>query len=163
VLSQAGTGWPVDTVNAVKRSSHAAEPVQESRSGGGAHRPALHNEGAGDFIHGVCETSEQSDPLGDDALMVIAFAEPRWYPLSMRGTFSVTVGNKGRVVLPTAIRARRNWSEGTTLIAIESPTGVVLTSREDAERVIREQLAGVDVVKELLDERRSAARAERDS
>ena len=95
-----------------------------------------------------------------DVRMTLTFIEPRWYPFSMRGTFSVTVGNKGRVVLPTAIRARRNWVEGTTLIAIESPTGVVLTSREDAERLIREQLAGVDVVGELLDERRAAALAE---
>ncbi|WP_344296651.1 AbrB/MazE/SpoVT family DNA-binding domain-containing protein [Agromyces neolithicus] len=81
----------------------------------------------------------------------------------MRGTFSVTVGNKGRVVLPTAIRARRNWAEGTTLIAIEAPTGVVLTSRDEAEHIIRAQLEGVDVVKELLDERRAAALADQAS
>lgn len=92
--------------------------------------------------------------------MALTFVDPRWYPLSMRGTFSVTVGNKGRVVLPTAIRARRDWGEGTTLVAIETPTGVVLTSRADAERLLRDQLAGVDVVGELLAERRAAARNE---
>ncbi|MCD2441455.1 AbrB/MazE/SpoVT family DNA-binding domain-containing protein [Agromyces sp. SYSU K20354] len=78
----------------------------------------------------------------------------------MRGTYTVTVGNKGRVVLPTAIRARRNWAEGTTLIAIDTPTGIVLTSRDEAERLLRDQLAGTDVVTELLDERRAAARDE---
>lgn len=99
----------------------------------------------------------------DDASMSLTFLEPRWYPLSMRGTFTVTVGNKGRVVLPTAIRARRNWAEGTTLIVIESPTGVVLTSRDEAEHIIRAQLEGVDVVRELLNERRAAALGERAS
>lgn len=98
-----------------------------------------------------------------DASMSLTFLEPRWYPLTMRGTFTVTVGNKGRVVLPTAIRARRNWAEGTTLIAIESPTGVVLTSRDEAERIIRDQLEGADVVRELLDERRAAVLSERAS
>lgn len=95
--------------------------------------------------------------------MAVTFSHPRWYPQCMRGTLSVSVGNKGRVVLPAALRERRNWPEGTTLIVIESPTGVVLTSREDAERVIRDQLAGVDVVRELLEERRSAALVENGS
>lgn len=75
----------------------------------------------------------------------------------MSGTFSMTVGNKGRVVLPADVRARHNWAEGTTLIAIESGNGVVLVERSEALKLIRAQLAGTDVVDDLFRERRAEA------
>ncbi len=73
------------------------------------------------------------------------------------------VGDRGRVVLPAGIRERRNWSEGTTLIAIETDRGVILTARDELERIVREQLAGTDVVAALLEERRAASLREDDA
>jgi len=73
------------------------------------------------------------------------------------------VGDRGRVVLPAGIRERRNWSEGTTLIAIEADRGVILTTRDELERIVREQLAGKDVVAALLSERRAASLREDDA
>ena len=75
----------------------------------------------------------------------------------MSGTEAIAVGNKGRVVIPAAIRARQGWHEGTALIAIETDSGVVLIDRSRAEEVIRMQLAGADPVADLLRERRAAA------
>ena len=70
------------------------------------------------------------------------------------------VGDRGRVVLPAGLRQRRNWPEGTTLIAVETERGVILTRRDELESLVRDQLAGVDVVSELLEERRVIARHE---
>lgn len=70
------------------------------------------------------------------------------------------MGDRGRVVLPAGIRERRNWAEGTTLIAIETERGVILASRDELERLVRDQLAGADVVAELLEERRTASQRE---
>jgi AbrB family looped-hinge helix DNA binding protein len=69
----------------------------------------------------------------------------------------MTVGNKGRVVLPSELRQNRGWSEGTVLIAIETDEGVVLHSREELEEIVRRQLAGSNLVEELIAERRAAS------
>lgn len=67
------------------------------------------------------------------------------------------VGNKGRVVIPAAIRAHHAWVEGTALLAVDTDTGVVLVDRDRARALLREQLAGTDTVAELLRERRADA------
>lgn len=69
----------------------------------------------------------------------------------------MTVGNKGRVVLPAEVRARHNWTEGTTLIAIETAGGVTLVERSEALQAIRAQLSGSDILGDLFSERRAAA------
>ncbi|RNE62288.1 AbrB/MazE/SpoVT family DNA-binding domain-containing protein [Cryobacterium tepidiphilum] len=78
----------------------------------------------------------------------------------MSGTEPIRVGNKGRIVLPAAIRERRNWAEGTALVAIETERGVILAARSELEQLVREQLAGTDLVADLLAERRAASRRE---
>lgn len=70
------------------------------------------------------------------------------------------VGDRGRIVLPAELRQRRNWPEGTTLVAVETDRGVILTRRDELESLVRDQLAGRDVVAELLEERRAAAARE---
>ncbi|MFT4029849.1 MAG: AbrB/MazE/SpoVT family DNA-binding domain-containing protein [Protaetiibacter sp.] len=80
----------------------------------------------------------------------------------MGGTDLVVVGNKGRVVIPAGIRARHGWDEGTTLLTIDTEGGVMLMERDDALRLIREQLEGSDPVAELLSERRREARQDDD-
>ena len=41
-------------------------------------------------------------------------------------TLTTTVSTKGQVILPKAIRERRNWSAGTRLVVEETPDGVLL-------------------------------------
>ncbi|MBC7403889.1 MAG: AbrB/MazE/SpoVT family DNA-binding domain-containing protein [Microbacteriaceae bacterium] len=55
------------------------------------------------------------------------------------------------------LRQHRGWPEGTTLVAIETAAGVVVTSREELELIVEQQLAGVDLVAQLLEERRASA------
>lgn len=78
----------------------------------------------------------------------------------MSGTSVLTVGNKGRVVIPVDVREHRSWHEGTTLIALETDTGLVLLSRDDARKIVRDQLSGVDLVAELIATRRAEAAAD---
>ena len=78
----------------------------------------------------------------------------------MSGTTSMRVGDRGRVVLPSELRQRRNWPEGTTLIAVETDRGVILARRDELEQLVRDQLTGVDLVTALIEERRLAATSE---
>ena len=60
-------------------------------------------------------------------------------------------------MLPSQLRQHRGWLEGTTLVAIETVTGVVVTSRDELELIVAKELAGVDLVAQLLEERRASA------
>ena len=43
-------------------------------------------------------------------------------------TATTTVSTKGQVILPQAIRSRRDWKPGTKLIVEDRPDGVLLKS-----------------------------------
>lgn len=70
------------------------------------------------------------------------------------------VGDRGRIVVPAEVRARAGLSEGTPLILLETPSGLVLLTREQLRERVRDELAGLDLVAELLDDRRRAAERE---
>jgi AbrB family looped-hinge helix DNA binding protein len=76
------------------------------------------------------------------------------------GTYYVVVGDRGRLVVPAEIRERAGLREGTPMVMIESPDGLVLLTREQLKRRVRADLAGLDLVDELLAERRAQAQAE---
>lgn len=78
----------------------------------------------------------------------------------MNGTYPVTMGDRGRLVVPAELRERVDLREGTPLLILETPSGLVLMTRRQARDLVRDQLAGTDVVGELLAERRAAAAAE---
>ncbi|MGO2746155.1 AbrB/MazE/SpoVT family DNA-binding domain-containing protein [Microbacterium sp.] len=78
----------------------------------------------------------------------------------MSTTYVTSMGDRGRLVVPAVLRAKQHWDLGTPLLFIETDRGVVLATREQAKRALREQLAGVDLVGELLAERRADALAE---
>ena len=78
----------------------------------------------------------------------------------MSATRTIQVGNKGRIVVPAELRAQHGWSEGTTLVAVERPDGVLLMTLDEALRTARAQLEHADPVGELLTERRLAAQRE---
>ncbi|MGH3357932.1 MAG: AbrB/MazE/SpoVT family DNA-binding domain-containing protein [Nocardioidaceae bacterium] len=75
----------------------------------------------------------------------------------MSGTYTVSMGDRGRLVVPAELRDRLRLSSGTPLVLVETPHGVVMTTREQLHDLVRENLAGRDLVQDLLDERRAAA------
>lgn len=77
----------------------------------------------------------------------------------MSDTLAVQVGNKGRIVVPASLRARHDWVEGSTLVALDTELGVLLADQATVERLVRAQLAGHDLLEDLIsDRRRDAAR-----
>lgn len=78
----------------------------------------------------------------------------------MSGTHQVTVGGRGRIVVPAEVRERAELTEGTPLVLMETPGGIVLMTRDQLRARVRDELAGLDLVTDLLDERRRAAAQE---
>ncbi len=85
---------------------------------------------------------------------------PEWYSLTMSGTHTVVVGDRGRIVVPAEVRARGALVEGTPLVLLDTPGGIVLLTREQLRARVRDELAGLDLIGELLDDRRRAAEIE---
>ncbi len=75
---------------------------------------------------------------------------------------TVTVGDRGRLVLPAEIRERRNITTGTDLIAIDSDDGILLVTREQLKARVRADFAELDhsLVDELIENRRTEAARE---
>ena len=48
--------------------------------------------------------------------------------MAVAETLTTTVSTKGQVILPKAIRQRRNWQPGTRLMVEDTPEGVLLTA-----------------------------------
>ncbi|MFT4230538.1 MAG: AbrB/MazE/SpoVT family DNA-binding domain-containing protein [Microbacterium sp.] len=78
----------------------------------------------------------------------------------MDTTYAVVLGDRGRLVVPAPLRARQRWDQGTPLLLIDTPRGVVISTREQEKSMIRRQLGGASLVGDLLDERRAAAAGE---
>ncbi len=78
----------------------------------------------------------------------------------MYGTYSVTMGDRGRLVIPADLRARTGLTEGTPVVLIDTPGGVVLVSREQLKSLVRTDLGGIDLLSELLADRRRQADSE---
>ena len=78
----------------------------------------------------------------------------------MSGTYHVTMGDRGRLVVPADLRARVGWDEGTPLVLVDSPGGVVFLTRAQVQAAVRADLSGLDLVDELLAGRRREAVAD---
>lgn len=65
--------------------------------------------------------------------------------------------------MPAAIREAAGFTEGTPLIAMVTPSGVVLMTRDQVKARVRAELADSDLVADLLAERRAAAAIEDDT
>lgn len=77
----------------------------------------------------------------------------------MNGMHVVVMGERGRIVVPADVRKRAGLREGTTLVLLPTAEGMVLMTREQLRTRVVENLAGLDLVGELLaDRRKSAAR-----
>lgn len=78
----------------------------------------------------------------------------------MSGTYAIVMGDRGRLVVPAELRERLDLKPGTPLVLLETPQGLVLATRTQVKELVREGLAGLDVVGELLADRRRQAAAE---
>lgn len=78
----------------------------------------------------------------------------------MSGTYRVTMGDRGRLVIPAGLRERAGLEEGTPLVLIETPGGLVLLTRSQLRDRVQADLEGLDLVAELLAERRAEALGE---
>jgi AbrB family looped-hinge helix DNA binding protein len=78
----------------------------------------------------------------------------------MSGTHTVTMGDRGRLVVPADVRERAGLGEGTPLILLETPGGIVLLTRDQLRARVRAELAGLDLVSDLLADRRRSSTAE---
>ncbi|MGB3411242.1 MAG: AbrB/MazE/SpoVT family DNA-binding domain-containing protein [Microthrixaceae bacterium] len=75
----------------------------------------------------------------------------------MNGTYPVVVGDRGRIVVPAEVRERAGLAEGTPMVLLETPTGLVLLTRRQLRDRVRAELEGTDLVTELLAERRKTS------
>ncbi|MBV8088888.1 MAG: AbrB/MazE/SpoVT family DNA-binding domain-containing protein [Alphaproteobacteria bacterium] len=56
---------------------------------------------------------------------------------------TTTVSTKGQVILPKAVRQRRNWAPGTRLLVEETPDGVLLKAAPVFAATRPEEVAGM--------------------
>ena len=80
----------------------------------------------------------------------------------MSGTYALTMGDRGRLVIPADVRMDLNWKQGTRLILIESETGATLMSIDQARALLKSQIGDRDLVAELIAERHAEAQSDRD-
>ncbi|MGV8909987.1 MAG: AbrB/MazE/SpoVT family DNA-binding domain-containing protein [Propionicimonas sp.] len=78
----------------------------------------------------------------------------------MSGSHALVMGDRGRLVIPADVRAAAHLEQGTKLILITSESGLVLLTVDQVRARLKEQLAGRDLVAELLAERRAEAAAD---
>ncbi len=90
----------------------------------------------------------------------IPLIDEEWYLCVMNGTYHLTVGDRGRLVVPVEVRERAGLTTGTPLILLETPDGLVLLTRAQLRKRVRRELGGLDLVGDLLADRRAAAAAE---
>lgn len=70
------------------------------------------------------------------------------------------MGDRGRFVVPAELRERLGLRAGTPLVLVERDGGFLTMTRDQVKRVLRESLAGSDLVGDLVAERRRAAARE---
>ncbi len=85
---------------------------------------------------------------------------PHWYNMYMSGTYQVVMGDRGRLVIPAELRQRAGLLEGTPVVLVETTRGVVLLGRDQLKTMVRADLSGLDLVGELLADRRAEATAD---
>ncbi|MCB0972397.1 MAG: AbrB/MazE/SpoVT family DNA-binding domain-containing protein [Acidimicrobiales bacterium] len=101
---------------------------------------------------GSVETPSRATTVADD--------RGGWYVDLMSGTHALSMGDRGRLVIPVEVREKVGLDPGTPVILVEADDGLVLLTREQALARMREDLAGSDLVGELIAERRRAATIE---
>ena len=70
------------------------------------------------------------------------------------------MGDRGRLVVPADVREHAKLVEGTRLSLLETDHGLVLLTQGQLEELVRADLSGLDLVEELIKERRADAASE---
>ena len=83
-----------------------------------------------------------------------------WYSSFMNGTYSIRMGDRGRLVVPSEVRMRAGLAAGTPMVLVESENGLVLLTREQLLTRVRRNLDGRDLIGDLLEQRRHDAARE---
>jgi bifunctional DNA-binding transcriptional regulator/antitoxin component of YhaV-PrlF toxin-antitoxin module len=73
------------------------------------------------------------------------------------------MGDRGRLVVPLELRERWNMHAGSPLLMIDTPDGIIVATRDQVKRLLRDQLRGESLVDELIADRRAAAAADDDT
>ena len=94
------------------------------------------------------------------ARVLCGIVNREWYSSLMNGTYSIRMGNRGRLVVPSDVRMRAGLAEGTPMVLVESENGLVLLTREQLLTRVRRHLGGRDLIGDLLEQRRSDAARE---
>lgn len=72
----------------------------------------------------------------------------------------VVIRPGGQLVIPAELRARAGLAEGTSLVLLETEGALVVLTREQLTARVRADLEDLDLVGDLLAERRLAAAGE---
>ena len=78
----------------------------------------------------------------------------------MNATYAASVGDRGRLVIPSALHRSQKWEPGAQLLMLDTPNGVITMTQKQAKQLIKKQIGADSLVEELLAERRSAAQKE---
>ena len=75
----------------------------------------------------------------------------------MSRAFVTAMGDRGQVVIPAEWCGRVGLTEGAPIVMLTLDDGILVLTREQLKRLVRRDLAGVDLVADLLVDRRSAS------
>ena len=64
----------------------------------------------------------------------------------MDGVHNVVVGDRGRIVVPHDVRSRAGLSAGTPMVLVESPSGLVLITRQQLRTLVQREMRGLNLV-----------------
>lgn len=76
--------------------------------------------------------------------------------------YSVVMGDRGRLVVPADLRERLDLHAGKAMMLVETPSGLLLATRDQVKQVVRRQLQGDSLVEALLADRRAEVVADRE-
>lgn len=76
----------------------------------------------------------------------------------MDGTYNTRMGDRGRLVVPAALRQSAGLDPDTPVTLIATPNGVVLVTRDQLKQLVRRDLGDLDLVAELIEDRRRQAK-----
>ena len=107
---------------------------------------------------------DRIEPAFPSTLPPIPHLFSQWYVLHMEHTWKVPVGDRGRLVIPAEVRERAGLASGTVLTLFENDNGLVLLTRDQLRERVHADLAGLDLVSDLIAGRHhDSAREDRES
>lgn len=70
------------------------------------------------------------------------------------------MGDRGRLVIPLEVRDRMGLAPGAVVLLTETPDGLLLSTRDQMKARVRRDLDGLDLVGDLIADRRRQAVAD---